>query len=111
MNLLQAAIDKVVGACLLCLSASIFVYYTLWVIITVRYISYHTCSICGNSVFVLHAFYIQPFIDQDQAIQEWFPDRQYAVMIPAALLVLAITMVVTFVGVVFIKTGRKTKKD
>lgn len=43
-------------------------------------------------------------------MHRYFPDRYYAVAVPAALLILGISFVGTFVSIVMIKSRRKTTK-
>ena len=42
-------------------------------------------------------------------MQAFFPDRYIAIALPALLLVVAITLVLTFVGIVMMKSGKKKK--
>mmetsp|Transcript_13018 Transcript_13018/g.19671 ORF Transcript_13018/g.19671 Transcript_13018/m.19671 type:complete len:80 (+) Transcript_13018:143-382(+) len=74
--------DKTIGATLLIFSVSLYVYYTFWVIIS-------------------------PFIDADHFIQGYFPDREYAIIIPIIVAVLGITVIGTFLSLILIKSGRK----
>lgn len=82
--LLQAAIDKIVGLVLMSAAIIIFAYYSTWTLVT-------------------------PFVDAEHPIQALFPDRQLALLLPAVLLVLGITGVATFVGVVLSKAKAKKK--
>mmetsp|Transcript_79850 Transcript_79850/g.222164 ORF Transcript_79850/g.222164 Transcript_79850/m.222164 type:complete len:92 (-) Transcript_79850:149-424(-) len=79
-------VDKAVGTALLAISVVVFVYYTLWAIVT-------------------------PFVDADHPLQSFFPARYYAIMIPTLLLVVGITVATTFVALVLIKSGKKKKAD
>jgi dolichol phosphate-mannose biosynthesis regulatory protein len=65
--------SKALGSGLASLSAFIFLYYTVWVFITVRN--------------------IQPFVNPDHWIQEFFLDRRWAVRIPQILLLLVMVTV------------------
>ena len=51
----------------------------------------------------------QPFFDEDHAVQQYFPDRQWAILIPAVLLVLVLAVASTFIALVMIKSGKKKK--
>lgn len=62
-----------------------FLYYTFWLLIT-------------------------PFIDTDQPVQKWFPHRQYALTVPLVLLLLGLTIVGTFVGLVMINSKVPEKR-
>ncbi|OQR81680.1 hypothetical protein THRCLA_23314, partial [Thraustotheca clavata] len=74
-----ASSDQTVGAIVLAISVPTFAYYTLWVLIT-------------------------PFVDKDHVVQSFFPDRHYAIAIPAILFVIFLTICSTFIGLVMIKS-------
>ncbi|TMW69589.1 hypothetical protein Poli38472_001745 [Pythium oligandrum] len=82
----MGASDKLVGTVLLLISIAVYVYYTVWVILT-------------------------PFIDQDHAIQRFFLPYHYAIAIPALLIVLLFSGAATFIGLVMIRSKNKKKKD
>ncbi len=65
-------------------------------------------SACPSVAATAHAP-PQPFLDTNNPLQDFFPDRYYAVAIPAVLLVLAITLVTAFVGMVIMKSAAKKK--
>ena len=74
---------------LVCLSTSsvIFLYYTTWALIV-------------------------PFVDIDHPLQRYFLPRKYAMLIPAVLLVLGVTLVGSFLALVMIRSAqKKVKKD
>ncbi|KAK3248339.1 hypothetical protein CYMTET_42190 [Cymbomonas tetramitiformis] len=75
--------DKLLGFLLLSASSTAFVYYTLWVIVT-------------------------PFVEEEHYLQTWFPDRYYAIAIPAYLGLLLCVFVAGFIGHVMLK-ARKPK--
>lgn len=52
---------------------------------------------------------MQPFVEE-KAVLNLFPPRIYAIAIPAALLVLAITLIGSFIGLVLINESKKSKK-
>jgi dolichyl-phosphate mannosyltransferase polypeptide 2 regulatory subunit len=65
--------DRVIGL-VLCTAATVaFAYYTVWALVT-------------------------PFIDDDHPVLDWFPDRRYAVLLPAALGALLVACVCVFLG-------------
>lgn len=45
----------------------------------------------------------QPFVDADQTIHAFFPDRYWAVALPAGLIVLGVSVVLAFLGVMSLK--------
>jgi dolichyl-phosphate mannosyltransferase polypeptide 2 regulatory subunit len=63
---------------------SLFTYYTFWVMIT-------------------------PFIDKDHWLQDYFPDRSLAIVIPTMCGVAVITIVATFIGLVMIRADSSSK--
>mmetsp|Transcript_17485 Transcript_17485/g.30141 ORF Transcript_17485/g.30141 Transcript_17485/m.30141 type:complete len:89 (-) Transcript_17485:687-953(-) len=77
--------DKVVGGTLLLISVSVYVYYTIWVIVV-------------------------PLVEKDPIFApflQYFPPQYYAVAIPVALLLLLFTAVSMFLGVTMLKQKRK----
>ncbi|KAF9375234.1 hypothetical protein CPB97_011588 [Podila verticillata] len=77
--------DKVVGASLLTFSTVVFVYYTLWAI-------------------------VMPFVDETYFLHAYFPPREYAIRIPCVLLVFGLTVVLTFLSMIMIKSKKKVEK-
>lgn len=75
--------NKLLGAVLAAASISFLVYYTLWVIVTV-----HST---------------QPFIDYNHWVQDYFPRKEYALIIPTVSGVVLMVIVSTFVGIVFVR--------
>ena len=63
-----------------------------------------TVSLCGLPPRV------QPFVDEGHFVQTLFPDWSYAIKIPAVLFVLLVTVIVTFISLVMIKS-RKPKSS
>ena len=60
------------------------------------------------SVWVL----LTPFVDKDVAwFHSLFPDRWWALAVPTALLVLGLTLVITFVGLVSLGTSGSRGKS
>lgn len=123
----QAIQDKLLGTVLLSLSLLIFVYYTLWVVVTVRAASEQEefalvvasspsspssspharpTLPCARPALLRGA---QPFVDASHFVQAFFPDRKYGVMLPAVLLVLLIVVAGTFVGAVMYSTKKANK--
>jgi dolichol phosphate-mannose biosynthesis regulatory protein len=98
--------DKLLGLILLLAAGFIFVYYTIWVLVLVSKRNKKFCSI-RNLTHV--NFDMQPFVEE-KAVLNLFPPRIYAIAIPAALLVLAITLIGSFIGLVLINESKKSKK-
>ncbi len=77
--------DQIVGLLMLLVATAIFGYYTVW-------------------TFVL------PFLSEDNIIQDFFLPRDYAIKIPAFLLIVGVTLVGAFVSSVLIKSTQKKTK-
>ncbi|KAL2613503.1 hypothetical protein R1flu_025195 [Riccia fluitans] len=77
--------DRTVGFLLLAFSLSLFSYYTFWVVIT-------------------------PFVDSDHFIHLYFPDREFAVIIPVVAGVILLSFVSIFIGVVLLRAKRPKAK-
>jgi len=52
----------------------------------------------------------KPFVDEEQSIQKFFLPREYAILIPCVLLIIATTAVFSFLGLVMVQSGKKVKK-
>ena len=63
-----------------------------------------------GSPAVLHVARRQPFVDEDHFVQTLFPDWTYAIKLPAVLFVVLVTLIVTFISLVMIKS-RKPKSS
>ncbi len=90
------------GFLLLTTASSIFLYYTVWVLVLVSY-------------FLVNPFvgdvFSQPFVDFNHPFQQYFPDRIYAIAIPCALFVLALVVVGMFISVILIRDSYRRKKN
>ncbi|KAL1918912.1 uncharacterized protein VTP21DRAFT_2293 [Calcarisporiella thermophila] len=76
--------DRAVGAAALLVSVFIFVYYTIWALVL-------------------------PFVDENQPVHNFFPDRSYAITIPVVLLICGLTVIFGFLALVMIKSQKKRK--
>ncbi|KAK9470058.1 dolichol phosphate-mannose biosynthesis regulatory [Dipodascopsis tothii] len=77
-------LNKIAGATMFLLACFIFGYYTVWTIIL-------------------------PFIDETHPIQAAFPPREWAVRIPVMLVLIGVTVIGSFVGVVMARSNSKRK--
>ncbi|KAL1742920.1 dolichol phosphate-mannose biosynthesis regulatory [Schizophyllum fasciatum] len=78
----QAASDSVIGGAMLFTAVFVFVYYTIWAILL-------------------------PFFDPSSPIHSYFPAREWAVRLPAFLLVIGLSGVGAFIGNTVLKENRK----
>ncbi|KAI8592519.1 hypothetical protein HDU88_004523 [Geranomyces variabilis] len=76
--------DRALGAALIGIAMTVFVYYSLWVLVL-------------------------PFVDPSHPFQAYFPPPEWAIRIPVFLLVTAVSVVISFISLVMIKSGRKKK--
>jgi dolichol phosphate-mannose biosynthesis regulatory protein len=63
---------------------AVFLYYTMWTVVT-------------------------PFIDPSEPLQAFFPERRWAILLPAYLFVGVLVVAGTFIGSVMIASGKKRK--
>ncbi|WFD01898.1 Dolichol phosphate-mannose biosynthesis regulatory protein [Malassezia obtusa] len=79
--------DRIIGGAFLAVATFVFVYYTLWALVT-------------------------PFFPADASIQGYFPPRVWAVRLPAILLVLGLSFIGAFIASVVRKQAiaRKEKE-
>jgi len=54
--------------------------------------------------------YLQPFVDDDKGIHNYFLPYHYAILIPSALLVTGLAGVFSFLALVMIKSKAAAKK-
>ncbi|KZV90254.1 hypothetical protein EXIGLDRAFT_569411, partial [Exidia glandulosa HHB12029] len=78
----QAVSDKALGSLMLLVASVVFVYYTTWALVL-------------------------PFLPPDNAVHQYFLPREWAVRIPALILLLGLSAVGAFVSTVMIREGRK----
>ncbi|CEH13879.1 Dolichol phosphate-mannose regulatory protein (DPM2) [Ceraceosorus bombacis] len=78
----MAASDRLLGGLLLLIAGLVFAYYTIWT-------------------------FIVPFFPSSSPLQQIFPDRVWAIRLPALILVLGLAGVGSFVGLVMQKEARK----
>ena len=50
---------------------------------------------------------VQPFFDASSPIHRYFPPREWAVRLPAIVLVLGLTAIGVFIGLTIVKENRK----
>lgn len=87
---------------MLLVASVVFVYYTTWALVLVR----------GSSPRVpcwLKPASPQPLLPPDNAAHKYFLPREWAVRIPALILLLGLSAVGAFVSTVMIREGRKRR--
>ncbi|KAJ7709878.1 dolichol phosphate-mannose biosynthesis regulatory [Mycena rosella] len=78
----MGASDKLLGGTMLLAAAVIFTYYTTWAMLL-------------------------PFFDSSSEIHNFFPAREWAVRLPAGILLVGVTAIGTFVGLTIVRENRK----
>lgn len=86
-------------------AAIIFAYYTVWTILLVSNLKQPNC--CGG-LFARDGF-VQPFFDASSPVHGWFPSREWAVRIPAFILVVGISAIGTFIGIKVVREDGMTR--
>ena len=102
--------DKVLGSILLLLSCTIFLYYSIWVLVLVHQFksdSLHTLLISPFICLSLR----QPFVEPGNPVFRYFLPKEYAVALPASVLFLVLVLVGFFIGLVLIREGKKKKSS
>ena len=51
----------------------------------------------------------QPFVDVGHPLHDCFPLREYAIKIPVVLLIIGVSVILSFLSLVMIKSSRKQK--
>jgi len=74
--------DKALGGAMMAAAATIFVYYTTWALVV-------------------------PFFDSSSPIHAWFPPREWAVRLPAFILVVGLSAIGGFIGSTIIRENQK----
>ena len=81
-------------------AAAIFVYYTAWTILLVS----PTHGRCAPHIF--YSMRLQPFFDDTSPVHDYFPSREWAVRIPALILVVGISAISLFLGLAVVRERR-----
>lgn len=76
--------DEQVGIGMLLVATTVFIYYSVWV-------------------------FLVPFLDESHPLQSLFPAREWAVRIPALLLIGGVALIGTFIASVLYKGAQKKK--
>lgn len=88
---------------MLLLAAFVFTYYTTWAILLVSSTGLRLpCDIVDS-----YSPVFQPFFDASSPIHNFFPAREWAVRLPAFLLVIGLSGIGLFVGSTIMKENRK----
>ncbi|KAK3692869.1 dolichol phosphate-mannose biosynthesis regulatory protein [Podospora appendiculata] len=109
-------LDKLVGLAMLVASSIVFLYYSIWTLLMVRahpQLAY-TCRprIYSHRRILTQLtksrpLLVQPFVDSDHPLQNFFPPRVWAIRIPVILVLLGCAVVGSFLSVVMIRSNRK----
>ncbi|TFY60094.1 hypothetical protein EVG20_g7550 [Dentipellis fragilis] len=78
----MAVSDQALGGAMMLTASVVFVYYTTWAILL-------------------------PFFDPSSSLHDWFPPREWAVRLPAFILVVGLSAIGLFVGSTIVKENRK----
>jgi dolichyl-phosphate mannosyltransferase polypeptide 2 regulatory subunit len=78
----MAVSDKALGGLMLLVASSVFTYYTTWAMLL-------------------------PFFDASNVIHSWFPPREWAVRLPAFILVVGLSAIGVFLGSTIIKEKQR----
>ncbi|KAK1052033.1 Dolichol phosphate-mannose biosynthesis regulatory protein [Friedmanniomyces endolithicus] len=100
-------LDKLVGASMLVVASAVFLYYTIWTLLLVRYARTPLPVESEIKTYSRMLTLPQPFVDPTHPVQSLFPPRVWAIRIPVILLLLGGAVVGSFLSVVMIRSNRK----
>jgi len=123
----QATSDKLLGGMMLLVAAVVFLYYTIWALFLVSSYAHlfagreslrrypAQCGRlprCYQTVLRQHhthpcRAHPQPFLDPNSSLHSFFPAREWAIRLPAGLLLLGITGIGLFFAKVTMEEARK----
>lgn len=69
--------------------------------------------VVGKCMILVHFIVLrfeQPFVEENHPIHNFFLAKEYAIAIPAVVLVLGLVVIGVFIGTVMIKEAQKSKK-
>jgi dolichyl-phosphate mannosyltransferase polypeptide 2 regulatory subunit len=101
INSVKAVSDKIFGGAMLFTASVVFVYYTVWAILLVR------SPLLDPPFPPLITSFDQPLIEKSSPIHDFFPSREWAVRLPAFVLVASISAVGIFVGTTIVQENRR----
>jgi dolichyl-phosphate mannosyltransferase polypeptide 2 regulatory subunit len=114
----QATSDKLLGSAMLAAAAFVFTYYTTWALFLVRPFPLHRLRALAplSSAQSLLKLRIlkgiankQPFLEPSNSLHNYFPAREWAVRLPAFLLLSGVGAIGLFFGKVMMNEARKKR--
>lgn len=104
--------DQLTGLSLLAVAVVVYVYYTTWVFVTVRRRRFPFASPFASPFLSMLTPVVlwprrQPFFEATHWVQAYFPDRFYALAIPAGLMAALVVFVGVFVACVLARNKKK----
>ncbi|TFK54851.1 hypothetical protein OE88DRAFT_1653378 [Heliocybe sulcata] len=81
----MGASDRALGGAMLLAASVVFTYYTCWALLL-------------------------PFLDTSNPVHDFFPSREWAVRIPAFLLVSGLSAIGSFIGMTMVKEKREKER-
>lgn len=62
-------------------------------------------------IFIFASGIVQPFVDEDHFVHNYFPAREYAIIIPGIAGAALLSFVLVFIGVVMVKASQAKPKS
>ena len=90
--------NKVAANLLLVLLGLSFAYYAVWVLLTVR----RARHVARRRLTAARARTAQPFMDEQEYLASFFPDRYWALVVPMVAMVTLIAVNGAFIGLVLL---------
>lgn len=88
---------------MLIVATTVFLYYTIWTLVMVHYLS-------PSYIYIFqapNASLVQPFVDSSHPSQSLFPPRVWAIRLPVILILVGGAVVGSFLSLVMIKSNRQ----
>jgi dolichol phosphate-mannose biosynthesis regulatory protein len=85
-------------------AAFVFTYYTIWALLLVSTV---LITSCNDHIQLLT--YLQPLLPADSGLHDKFPPREWAVRLPAFILLVGLTGIGGFLGMTMMKEAQKKK--
>jgi dolichyl-phosphate mannosyltransferase polypeptide 2 regulatory subunit len=114
----QATSDKLLGSAMLAAAAFVFTYYTTWALFLVCPFPLHrlrTLAPLSSAQYILPLCIArrvadkQPFLEPSNSLHNYFPAREWAVRLPAFLLLSGVGAIGLFFGKVMMNEARKKR--
>ncbi|ORX52815.1 dolichyl-phosphate mannosyltransferase 2 regulatory subunit, partial [Hesseltinella vesiculosa] len=59
-----------------------------------------------NALFIYYSFWVllMPFVDEGHLLHNYFPNYQYAIKVPVVIMIVGLTVILTFLGTIMVES-------